>query len=120
MRRQRTDAAFTASGQPRKSLARSPWRYTPFTSDDLARCLSGLDVAARALETGDMAKAMVATVLLKPPPLSPEAVAKLARDPTLKKYSPDRPRVPKGRGTDGRIHAKVQTISSGRREDDRR
>jgi hypothetical protein len=43
---------------------------------------------ARALEVGGMAKAAVATALLKLPPLSAEAIAKLARDPTLKKYNP--------------------------------
>jgi hypothetical protein len=75
--------------------------YAPFTADDLARRLSGRDVAARALETGDMAKAAVATVLLKLPPLSPEAMAKLARDPTLKKYNPGQPRVPKGQPDGG-------------------
>lgn len=48
-----------------------------------------------------MTKAAVATVLLKLPPLSPEAMAKLARDPTLKKYDPTQPRVPKGQPDGG-------------------
>src|SRR5215467_6271449 len=88
--------------RPAEEIARAlALAYDPFTTDDLARRLSGLDVAARALEVGDMAKAMVATVLLKLPPLSPEAMAKLARDPTLKKYSPDQPRVPKGQPDGG-------------------
>jgi hypothetical protein len=75
--------------------------YDPFSPDDLAPRLSGLDLAARALEAGDMAKAAVATVLLKLPPLSAEAMAKVARDPTLKKYSPDQPRDARGRWTSG-------------------
>jgi hypothetical protein len=66
-----------------------------------ARRLSGLEVAARALEADDLAKATVATVLMKLPPLSAEAMAKLARDPTLKKYSPDQPRDERGRWTSG-------------------
>jgi len=48
-----------------------------------------------------MARASVATVLLKLPPLSREALAKLAGDPTLKKYSPDQPRDERGRWTSG-------------------
>jgi hypothetical protein len=62
--------------------------YDPFSPDDLARWLSGLNVAAQALEAGDMAKAMVATVLLKVPPLSAQSMAKLARDPTHRKNNP--------------------------------
>lgn len=70
--------------RPAEEIARTlALAYDPFMPDDLARRLSGLDVAARALEAGDMAKAGVATVLLKLPPLSAEAMAKLARDPTL-------------------------------------
>jgi hypothetical protein len=52
--------------RPGEEIARAlALAYDPFTADDLARRLSGLDVAARALEAGDMAKAMIATVLLK-------------------------------------------------------
>jgi hypothetical protein len=88
--------------RPAEEVARTlVLAYAPFTSDDLVRRLSGLDVAARALEAGDIAKAAVATVLLKLPPLSPEAMAKLAHDPTLKKYNPDQPRVPKGQPDGG-------------------
>src|SRR5262249_42708412 len=75
--------------RPAEEIARAlALAYDPFTTDDLARRLSGLDVAARALEVGAMAKAAVATVLLKLPPLSAEAMAKLAGDSTLKKYNP--------------------------------
>ena len=62
--------------------------YGPLSADDLGHRLSGLEVAARALEMGDLAKASIATVLLKLPPLSPDAFAKLAAEPGLKKYNP--------------------------------
>jgi len=88
--------------RPAEEIARAlALAYDPFTPDDLARRLSGLDVAARALEADDLAKATVATVLMKLPPLSADAMAKLARDPTLKKYSPDQPRDEGGRWTSG-------------------
>ena len=84
--------------RPAEEIARTlALAYDPFTPDDLACRLSGLDIAAHALEAGDMAKAMVATALLKLPPLSADAVAKLAREPTLKTYSPDQPRDERGR-----------------------
>jgi hypothetical protein len=88
--------------RPAEEIARTlALAYGPFAADDLARRLSGLEVAARALEAGDLAKAMVAAVQLKLPPLAPEAAAKLARDPTLRKYSPDLPRDERGRWIDG-------------------
>ena len=88
--------------RPAEEIARTlALVYDPFSADDLASRLSGLDVAARALEAGDMAKAAVATVLLKLPLLSADAMAKLAGDPTLKKYSPDQPRDERGRWTSG-------------------
>jgi hypothetical protein len=77
--------------RPAEEIARAlALAYGPFSADDLARRLSGLDVAARALEAGDPAKAGIATVLLKLPPLTANAFAKLAREPTLRKYSPPR------------------------------
>jgi hypothetical protein len=97
--------------------------YDPFSPDDLARRLSGLDVAARALEAGDMAKAAVATVLLKLPPLSAEALGKLARDPTLKKHNPYHKPVhsPDGTGgqftdADGAAGATVTPVATANRE----
>jgi hypothetical protein len=66
---------------------------------DITRCLASLDVAAKALETGDLAKASVAAVLLKLPELSVDGFAKLAADPSLKKYSPSQPRDERGRWT---------------------
>jgi hypothetical protein len=88
--------------RPAEEIARAlALAYDPFTPDDLARRLSGLEVAARALEADDLAKATVATVLMKLPPLSADAMAKLIRDPTLKKYSADQPRDERGRWTSG-------------------
>jgi hypothetical protein len=72
--------------RPADEIARTlALAYAPFTADDLAWRLAGLDVAARALEGGDLALATVATVLLKLPPLTPPALAALAAEPTLKK-----------------------------------
>src|SRR5690242_9180726 len=77
--------------RPAAEIARTlALAYGPLAADELARRLSGLDVAARALEAGDLAKAGIATVLLKLPPLTANAFAKLAREPTLRKYSPPR------------------------------
>jgi hypothetical protein len=88
--------------RPAEEIARAlALAYGPFPANDLARRLSGLDVAARALEAGKLAKAGIATVLLKLPPLTAEAFAKLAQDPTLRKYSPDQPRDERGRWTSG-------------------
>ena len=100
--------------RPAEEIARTlALAYDPFTPDDLARRLSGLDVAARALEAGDMAKAAAATVLLKLPPLSVDAMAKLVRDPTLKKYSPDQPRDERGRWTSGGGAANARDDAAG-------
>jgi hypothetical protein len=56
---------------------------------------------ARALEDGEVAKAMIAALLMKLPPLSASAMVKLASDSTLKKYSPDQLRDERGRWTNG-------------------
>ena len=77
----------------------------------MARRLRGLDVAAGALEAGDLARAGIATVLLKLPPLTAEGFAKLAAEPTLRKYSPDRPRDERGRWT-SEDEAAPQPLSS--------
>jgi uncharacterized protein YecT (DUF1311 family)/GH24 family phage-related lysozyme (muramidase) len=68
---------------------------------DIERCLASLDIAAKALEARDLAKASVAAVLLKLPDLSVDAFARLAADPSLKKYSPGQPRDERGRWIDG-------------------
>lgn len=101
--------------RPAEEIARTlALAYDPFTPDDLASRLSGLDVSARALEMGDMAKAMIAAVLLKLPPLSADAIVKLTRDPTLKKCSSDQPRDERGRWTsDGEaVEASDDTTSA--------
>lgn len=103
--------------RPAEEIARTlALAYEPFSADDLARRLSGLDTAARALEAGDLALAGIATVLLKLPALSREALAKLAQEPTLRKYSADQPRDERGRWTDGgagRSARAVHAISEG-------
>jgi hypothetical protein len=81
-----TNGRYVYRVRPAEEIARAlALAYDPFSADDLARRLSGLEVAARAVEAGDMAKAMIATLLLKLPPLSADTMAKLVRDPTLKK-----------------------------------
>ncbi|HEV2547689.1 MAG TPA: hypothetical protein VGU20_10150 [Stellaceae bacterium] len=110
--------------RPAEEIARTlALAYEPFTPADLACRLSGLGVAARALEAGDMAKAAVATALLKLPPLSTDAVAKLARDPTRKKYNPyHRPaHSPDGTGgqftdADGAAGGAVTPVATANRE----
>ena len=88
--------------RPAEEIARTlALAYGRLGPDDLTRCLAGLDLAARALEAGDLVKASVATVLLKLPDLTVEAFAKLAGDPALKKYNPDQLRDEHGRGTSG-------------------
>jgi hypothetical protein len=94
--------------------------YDDLAPTDIARCLSSLDVAAKALDAGDLAKASVAAVLLKLPDLSVEGFAKLAADPSLKKYSPSQPRDGRGRWTsDGAGSAALQVAAndSGTRTD---
>ncbi|HEV2548168.1 MAG TPA: hypothetical protein VGU20_12590 [Stellaceae bacterium] len=102
--------------RPAEEIARAlALAYGPFAADDLARWLSGLHVAARALEAGDLAKAGIATVLLKLPPLTAEAFAKLAAEPPLKKYSPDQPRDERGRWTSEGGNANGGTATVGDR-----
>jgi|SRR5579883_108574 len=104
--------------RPAEEIARAlALACDPFTPDDLARRLSGLEVAARALEAGDMAKAAAATVLRKLPPLTVGAMAKLARDPALKKYSPDQPRDERGRWTSGASGADASDDKPGQPHD---
>ena len=82
--------------RPAEEIARTlAQAYDDLAPADIARCLASLDVAAKALEARDLAKASVA-VLLKLPDLSVAGFAKLAADPSLKKYSPDPERVPAG------------------------
>lgn len=77
--------------RPAEEIARTlALAYGPLSPQDITHCLFMLDIAARALEAGDVAKASVAAVLLKLPDLTAEAFAKLAGDASLKKCSPDR------------------------------
>ncbi len=63
---------------------------------------SGLEVAARALNQGDMARAMVAAVQLKLPELDWHGAVRIAQaDARLAKYNPDQPRDWHGRWTTG-------------------
>ena len=83
--------------RPAEEIARTlALAYDDLAPADVARCLASLDVAAKALEARDLAKASVAAVLLKLPELSVDGFAKLAADPSLKKYSPTEPRISAG------------------------
>jgi len=69
---------------------------------DPIRLESSLGAIARALNSGDFARAAIAAVLTRTPELGPEAAARLAKaDEELAKYSPDEPRDWHGRWTDG-------------------
>jgi len=103
--------------RPAAEIARTlALAYGAIAADELARHLRGLDLAARALEAGDLAKAGIATVLLKLPPLTAEAFAKLARERTLRKYSPDQPRDEHGRWTSQGSDTDSGTSFAGGRE----
>jgi hypothetical protein len=83
--------------RPAEEIARTlALAYDDLAPTDIARCLARLDVAAKALEAGDLAKASVAAVLLKLPDLSVDGFAKLAAAPSLKKYTPSQPRDERG------------------------
>jgi hypothetical protein len=66
-----------------------------------AQALSrGLSVAARALNAGDLGRAMIATLHLRLPKLSADSAARVAAvNAVLAKYSPDQPRDWHGRWT---------------------
>jgi hypothetical protein len=84
--------------RPAEEIARTlALAYDDLAPTDIARCLSSLDVAAKALEARDLANASVAAVLLKLPDLSVDGFARLAADPSLKKYSSSQPRDERGR-----------------------
>ncbi|HKW54967.1 MAG TPA: hypothetical protein VJO12_14840 [Stellaceae bacterium] len=100
--------------RPADEIARTlALAYGDLAPSDLTRCLSSLDVAAKALDAGDLAKASVAAVLLKLPDLSVDGFARLAADPSLKKYIPSQPRDDHGRWTsDGGGSAAVQVATN--------
>lgn len=84
--------------RPAEEIARAlTLAYGPLPPDDLARRVLGLDVAARALEAGDLARASIATVQMKLPALSAYALVKLGNDQRFMKYSEDQPRDARGR-----------------------
>ncbi len=63
---------------------------------------SGLETVARALNQGDLAKAMTAAVFLRLPEPDPNGAARIAcADELLAKYDPDQPRDDHGRWTSG-------------------
>jgi hypothetical protein len=71
---------------------------------DPTRLKSSLGVIARALNAGDLARAMTAAVLTRTPELSGEAAARLAKsEERLAKFNPHEPRDWHGRWTSGGI-----------------
>ncbi len=69
---------------------------------DATGLTAGLDVVARALNQGDMARAMAAAVLLKLPDLNWDGAVRIAQaEEMLSKYSQDEPRDWHGRWTSG-------------------
>ena len=67
-----------------------------------ARLAAGLQVAADALNLGDIGRAMIATLHLRLPELSDDGAAGIAHaDDVLAKYNPDEPRDERGRWTTG-------------------
>jgi hypothetical protein len=80
-----------------------------FNSDRLCR---GLVVATRALNEGDLGRAMIATVQLRLPGLDEAAAARIARfEDELAKYDPGQPRDWHGRWTTGDGGGPTQTQS---------
>ena len=67
-----------------------------------SRPYPGLEVVARALNRGDIGRAMVAAIHLRLPDLDEEGAAKIVcADEALKKYDPNEPRDERGRWTSG-------------------
>jgi hypothetical protein len=69
---------------------------------DPARSYPGLDVIAKALNRGDLGRAMVAAIHLRLPRLNPASAAHIAfADDALSKFDPHEPRDERGRWTSG-------------------
>jgi hypothetical protein len=84
--------------RPTEEIARTlALAYGPLTVADYIRRVTGLNIAARALNDGDLALAGIATAFLKLPKQSPDAFAKLSADSTLRKYDENEPRDEDGR-----------------------
>jgi hypothetical protein len=106
-----TTEGLSLAGTP--LLRRTPDGWTARSASEIGRLLkaaygstfdadlsSGLEVVARALNSGDVGRAMVASVLLKLPNLSWESAGRLIQvDEALAKYSPNEPRDRRGRWT---------------------
>ncbi|HLI11305.1 MAG TPA: hypothetical protein VKY65_06865 [Alphaproteobacteria bacterium] len=112
--------AFLGRGTPllelrRDATDRSCWQPRPL--EELERVLSAgygvpidlgsrmgaLDAVARALSAGDAARAAVALLHARLPPLpGPAAARRLAEADRLAKYSPSQTRIPKGQAGGGR------------------
>ncbi len=78
--------------------------YGPVPAEDLARYRAGLGHIAALLEAGEGAQARIRAVQLRLPEISPEGMAKLAEDATLRKFNPDwakQSRVPGGQSGGG-------------------
>ena len=128
-----TDAGVSLAGVPLLYRTRVGFHLRPADevaaliaaayAPDPTRLRSGLGVIARALESGDYAKAAIAAVQTRTPELSREAAARLAkRLEGLAKYDPDQPRDWHGRwtsaGADGQqAEARRPQANSGRGAD---
>ncbi|HEY2708498.1 MAG TPA: hypothetical protein VGI95_10630 [Caulobacteraceae bacterium] len=72
----------------------------------------GLRVAASALNEGDLSRAMIASLHLKLPTVSPDGAARLAAaEAELAKYSPEEPRDWRGRWTTGGSGARPSPLA---------
>jgi hypothetical protein len=78
---------------------------------------SGLDTVARALNQGDLAKAMTAALFLRLPPIDEDGARRIANaDQALAKYDPGQARDPNGRWTsDGGSASSADAPASSRR-----
>jgi len=108
------------------SWGKSEFRVRPFQEIDeilsfaygtnfvSARMTGGLSAIAKALNYGDMSRAIIASLKLRLPPLPPEALSRLA------KYNPDEPRDARGRwttnGVDGQESANDTSTGDGQQE----
>jgi hypothetical protein len=89
--------------RPRAEIERAlTLAYGRLAASDVKRWHAGINAAARALQAGDIARAAVIAVQLRPSELTAGSIAKLAADRALKKYSPDQPRDERGRWTGDR------------------
>jgi hypothetical protein len=105
-----TDAGVSLAGVPLLYRTRAGFRSRPETEiaslmtaaygADPTRLRSGLGAIARALDSGDLARAAIAAVQTRTPELSNEAAARLADAANdLAKYDPHEPRDWHGRWT---------------------